>query len=71
MLFLAVLAATAPAEAPAWRRPEIVEQARATVRIVSGAWLTAERIPEDALVREVQLVRADGSRATARLVEFP
>lgn len=71
MLLLAVLAATAPVEAEPLSRPEVAEQARATVRIISGAWVTAQDIPREALVRETRIEAADGSISTARLVEFP
>lgn len=71
MLLLAILAATAAPEAAPPRRPEVAEQARASVRIVSGAWVTAQDIPREALVRETRVEAADGSVSTARLVEFP
>jgi hypothetical protein len=73
MLLLAILAATAtaPVEAAPPRRLEVAEQARASVRIVSGAWVTAQEIPSEALVRETRVEAADGSMSTARLVEFP
>lgn len=71
MLFLALLAATAPAEAAPRRLPEVAEQARASVRIVSGAWVTAQEIPREAMVRETRVEAADGSVSAARLVEFP
>lgn len=71
MLLLAFLAATAPAEAPAAPRAEVAQQARASVRILSGAWVTAQDIPSEALVRETKVESADGTESTARLVEFP
>lgn len=71
MLLLALLAATASAEAPDRPLAEAAEQARATVRIVAGAWVTAQAIPGEALVRETIVEAADGSRSAARLVEFP
>lgn len=70
MLLLALLAAAATAEAEPPRRPEVAEQARASVRIVSGASVTAQEIPREALVRETRIEAADGSMSTARLVEF-
>ncbi|HEU5482227.1 MAG TPA: hypothetical protein VFU80_03920 [Sphingomicrobium sp.] len=48
-----------------------VEQARATVRIVCGARVTADRLPEEALVRDTKVLGPDGSRKPARLIEFP
>ena len=71
MLLLAILTATAPAEAPSAARAEVVRQAQATVRVVAGAWVTAEQVPSEALVRETRVETADGSASTARLVEFP
>lgn len=71
MLLLAFLAATASTEAPGLHRIEIAQQARASVRIVSGARVTAEKIPDEALVREARMERSDGSQAPARLIEFP
>jgi len=71
MLLVAILAATVPAQAAPPRRPEVAEQARASVRIVSGAWVTAREIPREAIVRETRVEAADGSLSTARLVEFP
>lgn len=47
-----------------------VQQARATVRIVSGARVTAEKPPEEALVRETKVSNADGSRTASLLIEF-
>ena len=49
----------------------VVSQARATVRILVGERVTAEKIPAAALVRDTQVTSADGSRKPARLVEFP
>lgn len=71
MLVLALIAATATAEAPAAARGEVVQQARASVRIISGVRVSAEQPPQEALVRDTEIENADGSRTTSRLIEFP
>ena len=74
MLVIAFAAATAAAQPPQPSLPpgvSVVEQARATVRIVSGARITAARQPHVAVVRDTQVRGEDGSAKTARLVEFP
>lgn len=68
VIFALLAAATAQPQAPAIRA---AVQASATVRILSGARVEAGRIPEEALVRKVEIERADGSRQAAQLVEFP
>ena len=65
---LAVAAAAAPPSEPP--RPPAV-QARASVRILSGAAIIGDRPPADAIVRETRVPAADGTRTVARLVEFP
>ena len=71
MLAFAFAAAAAASQPNLPQTHSVVEQARATVRIVSGARVTAERIPPDAIVRETKVRSADGSQTTSRLVEFP
>ena len=76
MVLLALLAAAA-ASAPSSDRPTlsahqpVVRQATASVRIVSGVRVESANIPADALVRNVRIQAADGSRQDSRLVEFP
>ncbi len=76
MVFLALLAAAA-ASAPANERSAlsahqpIVRQATASVRIIAGVRIEARSIPADALVRNIRIEAADGSRQDFRLVEFP
>jgi hypothetical protein len=67
MIFAFLAAAGAQPQMPA--RNAIV-QATATVRILAGARVEAGRLPEEALVRKVQIERSDGTRETAQLVEF-
>ena len=68
VIFALLAAATAQPQATAQRA---VVQATATVRILAGARVEAGRVPQDALVRKVEIERADGTRQTAQLVEFP
>ena len=67
MVLTAAVAAAQPAPPP---RPLAV-QARASVRILSGAAIIGDRPPADAIVRETRVPAADGTRTVARLVEFP
>jgi hypothetical protein len=71
MLLIAIAAATAAAQPSLPAGPSAIQQARATVRIISGARVTAEKLPLEAIVRNTQVSSADGSQGTARLVEFP
>lgn len=71
MLTIALAAAAAAAQPASPPRIELAVQARASVRIVSGSRITAEKLPEEAIVRETEVRGADGSKATARLIEFP
>ena len=71
MLVIALVAATAAAQPSDRPAASAVHQAKASVRIVSGERITAERLPESALVRDTEVRSADGSLKTARLVEFP
>ena len=71
MLLIILVAATGavqPSDLPA---ASAVHQAKASVRIISGERVTADRLPEQALVRDTEVRAADGSLTTARLVEFP
>jgi hypothetical protein len=81
MLLLAVasivVAYSAPPARPgpnyhwAERRPaSLVAEATATVRVVSGARITATAQPADAQVQTVQLPGADGHPRVSRIVEF-
>ena len=70
MLTIALAAAAAAAQPAPPPRPVAV-QARASVRILAGATITAGRAPAEAIVRETRVPAADGTRTVARLVEFP
>jgi hypothetical protein len=53
------------------QRPgSLIAEATATVRIVSGARITATAQPADAQVQTVQLPGADGQPRESRLIEF-
>jgi hypothetical protein len=53
------------------QRPgSLIAEATATVRIISGARITATTQPADAQVQTVQLPGADGQPRESRLVEF-
>lgn len=67
----ALLAASAAAQSPAPPREPLVQQARATVRILPGARVTATEIPDYALLKNKVEQQPDGSRTLSRLVEFP
>ena len=55
----------------AGRRPgSLIAEATATVRIVSGARITATARPADAQVETVRLPGADGQSRESRLIEF-
>lgn len=71
MLVLALIAATAAADTPASSSGEAVEQARASVRVISGVRVSAEQPPQEALVRDTETANADGSWTRSRLIEFP
>ena len=74
MMIIALLAAAAAAAtptAPSSPERQLVRQATATVRIISGARVDSATTPRDALVRQVKLESADGSRQALKLVEFP
>jgi hypothetical protein len=74
MLLFALAAATAASVPPTPPPPPTqgaVLQARASVRILSGARVTAERQPETAIVSKTTLSGADGRGRPALLVEFP
>jgi hypothetical protein len=72
ILALAVAMATAgpqPDSRASASSPAI--QATATVRIVSGARISATELPDEALVRDTWVTGPDGVQHKARLVEFP
>ena len=71
MLLLAQLAAAVASQASTPASVPVVRQARASVRIVAGERISADKIPEAAMVREKQVRNADGSRTPTWLVEFP
>lgn len=71
MLVFALAVAAAAAQPILPPGISAVQQARATVRIVSGARVTAERTPDDALIRDTRIRGEDGTQKTARLIEFP
>lgn len=71
MLLLALVATVAAAQPSGHARTGAIQQATASVRIISGARITAGNIPEGALVRDAQLRGADGSQTTSRIIEFP
>jgi len=52
------------------RPARLIAEATATVRIVSGARITATTQPPDAQVHTVQLPGADGLPRVSRIVEF-
>ena len=71
MIGLAVLAAATAAQPLQGRaREPLLRQATASVRILSGARITATETPVEALVKMTELENSDGSRSTARLIEF-
>jgi hypothetical protein len=60
-----------PADHSAGRRPgSLIAEATATVRIISGARITATAQPADAQVETVRLPGADGQPRESRLIEF-
>lgn len=65
----ALLAAQATPSPPSPHRALV--QATASVRILSGERVSADNIPEAAIVRDTRVRGADGSQKPARLVEFP
>jgi hypothetical protein len=65
----ALLAAQATPPLPSPQRALV--QATASVRILSGERVSADKIPEAAIVRDTKVRGADGSEKPARLVEFP
>ena len=74
MAVFALLAATVlqanslpPAQAP----HGALVQATASVRILAGERITADSLPETAIVRDTQVRGPDGSEKPARLIEFP
>ena len=71
MIGLAFLAAAVAAQPAAPPRELLVQQARATVRILPGARVTADEIPAYAQVKESETRAPDGSPVKSRLVEFP
>jgi hypothetical protein len=74
MMLLALAAAVATSPLVPEVRPGAaapIVQATATVRIVSGARVSAAELPSEALVRETQVTGPDGVKRQARLVEFP
>lgn len=71
MFLIALLAATATAQADAPSGSAAVRQATASVRIVSGARITTQERPEAAIVREVEVEDSDGTRKSVHLIEFP
>jgi hypothetical protein len=48
-----------------------IAQATATVRILQGERITADKLPETAMVVETRVRGSDGVERAARLVEFP
>jgi len=73
---LALAAAAGPAPAPdspgtSAQAISAETQARASVRIVSGARILADQPPSEATVREVVLDEAGDGQRAVRLVEFP
>lgn len=74
MVLLALALIAAPpsgAPAPPHRPTSAIQQASATVRIISGERITADHMPEAAIVTDTKIRAADGSETPARLVEFP
>ena len=74
MVLLALLAAIAqPTSAlppPQVPRGAIV-QATATVRIIAGERISADNMPDTAIVTDTRVRGEDGVERPARLVEFP
>ena len=71
MLVLAIIAATAAAQPAAGPPRPRIRQATATVRILSGVRIKPDRPPREAIVTDVELRSADGSRQQSRHIEFP
>jgi hypothetical protein len=71
MLLLALTTAALAAPAPQPPLRPVLQQATATVRIVSGARISASELPGDASVRDTVIKGADGGTQKVRLVEFP
>jgi hypothetical protein len=71
MVLLALAAVAASAQSPSAPSRPAIEQATATVRIVSGARISAAETPDTALVRNATIRQADGSDTTVKLIEFP
>jgi hypothetical protein len=71
MLVLALVATVAAAQPSVPSRSVAIQQATASVRIISSARITPGAAPEGALVRDNQLRGADGSQVTSRIIEFP
>jgi hypothetical protein len=75
MLMIALLVATAPANANApadtGPRTAVISQASASVRILAGARITAGEVPDIAVSREAEVKDSDGNSNTVRLIEFP
>lgn len=71
MLLLALVATVAAAQPSGQSRTGAIQQATASVRIISGARITPTEMPESAIVRDTQMRGADGSRTMSRIVEFP
>jgi hypothetical protein len=73
MVMIALLAATSIASAPAEQqlRATALAQARATVRILPSARITAGEIPQTAIARLAEVRDSNGARTTVRLIEFP
>ncbi|QNM82116.1 hypothetical protein H8M03_08755 [Sphingomonas sabuli] len=71
MIGLLALAAATAVQTPVAPRQPLAQQATATVRIISGARVTATEIPTDTQVKVMETRRPDGSRVASRIVEFP
>ncbi len=73
LLFALAVIATAPVDgsSPPQTPGRAIQQATATVRIIAGERISADRLPETAIVTDTKVKSADGSEKPARLVEFP
>jgi len=71
MFTLALLAATAAAQPQqqASSKP-LFRQATASIRVISGARITANEMPPEALVKTTEVKNSDGVKSVVRLIEF-
>lgn len=71
LIALALATANPAGQLPPPNSSRAIQQATASVRIVPGERVSADRLPETAIITDTVVRGADGSAAPARLVEFP